>query len=86
MRFFCPHRTADFGWLLSKDLSLFSKTALVYTPAAKVNGKGSKSDKSASRSDAAPSANTAFSAHSHPPDFITFLRHHIAHDDNQRVT
>ena len=21
-----------------------------------------------------------------PPDFITFLRHHIAHNDNQRVT
>ena len=20
------------------------------------------------------------------PDFITFLRHHIAHNDNQRVT
>lgn len=22
----------------------------------------------------------------HLPDFITFLRHHIAHNDNQRVT
>lgn len=24
--------------------------------------------------------------HEYLPDFITFLRHHIAHNDNQRVT
>ena len=62
------------AWAADEFRSTNGQIQWILAEALKKSGRMKKSRKAEDKTD------------SKGPDFITFLRHHIAHNDNQRVT